>query len=61
MHLLHGTKTTIDPITLAIVSFGFFGSSGCGGSAISSFESKIQSNSFSHENVSRYGSFTFHP
>jgi hypothetical protein len=45
MHLLHITQTTLDPVTLAIVAFGFFISGGCGGSAISGFEKKTQSNS----------------
>jgi hypothetical protein len=40
MHLLHVTQTTLDPVTLAIVAFGFFGSGGCGGSTISGFERK---------------------
>jgi hypothetical protein len=40
VHLWHVTQPTLDPITLAIVAFGFFISSGCGGSTIFYFERK---------------------
>jgi hypothetical protein len=45
VHLLHIPQTTLDPVTLATIAFGFFGSGGYGGSVISGFERKIQANS----------------
>jgi hypothetical protein len=60
MHLLHVTQTTLDPITLAIVAFGFSTLVVVEVPRFLVLKGKY-SPTLPSSDFSRYGSFTFHP
>jgi hypothetical protein len=60
VHLLHVTQTTLDPVTLAIVAFGFSALVVVEAPRFLVLKGKY-SPTLPSSDFSRYGSFTFHP